>query len=167
MSTRDVVVAGVGMHPWGKWGRNFVEYGLHAARTALDDAGVDWRDVQYVVGGVVGVVELGQDRDRLAGELDRHDGRGLVRVGGDVRRRWRVVVGRPRPHRAGPGQRDGVELVGPACRVRAGGRAGREHRGTARRAPLPQQGRRVGREPALHDGRGERVGHGWRPRVEI
>ena len=51
MSQRDVVVAGVGMHPWGKWGRNFVEYGLHAARAALDDAGVDWRDVQYVVGG--------------------------------------------------------------------------------------------------------------------
>jgi acetyl-CoA acetyltransferase len=47
----DVVIAGVGMHPWGKWGRNFVEYGLHAARAALDDAGVDWRDVQYVVGG--------------------------------------------------------------------------------------------------------------------
>lgn len=45
------VIAGVGMHPWGKWGRNFVEYGLHAARAALDDAGVDWGDVQYVVGG--------------------------------------------------------------------------------------------------------------------
>lgn len=47
----DVTVAGVGMHPWGKWGRNFVEYGLQASRDALDDAGVDWRDVDYVVGG--------------------------------------------------------------------------------------------------------------------
>jgi acetyl-CoA acetyltransferase len=47
----DVVVAGVGMHPWGKWGRNFVEYGVHAARAALADAGVDWRDVGLVVGG--------------------------------------------------------------------------------------------------------------------
>jgi acetyl-CoA acetyltransferase len=46
----DVVVAGVGMHPWGKWGRNFVEYGVAAARTALADAGVAWRDVQLVSG---------------------------------------------------------------------------------------------------------------------
>ena len=30
---------GVGMHPWGKWGRNFVEYGVVAARAALADAG--------------------------------------------------------------------------------------------------------------------------------
>jgi acetyl-CoA acetyltransferase len=46
-----VAVLGVGMHPWGKWGRNFVEYGLHAARGALADAGLTWRDVQFVAGG--------------------------------------------------------------------------------------------------------------------
>jgi acetyl-CoA acetyltransferase len=46
----DVVVAGVGMHPWGKWGRNFVEYGVVAARAALADAGIVWRDVQFVSG---------------------------------------------------------------------------------------------------------------------
>jgi acetyl-CoA acetyltransferase len=46
----DVVVAGVGMHPWGKWGRNFVEYGVVAARAALADANVDYRDVQFVSG---------------------------------------------------------------------------------------------------------------------
>jgi acetyl-CoA acetyltransferase len=46
----DVVVAGVGMHPWGKWGRNFVEYGLVAIRSALADAGIGWRDVQFVSG---------------------------------------------------------------------------------------------------------------------
>jgi acetyl-CoA acetyltransferase len=45
------VVAGVGMHPWGKWGRPFVEYGVHAARAALADAAIDWRDVDLVVGG--------------------------------------------------------------------------------------------------------------------
>ncbi len=28
---KRVAVLGVGMHPWGKWGRNFVEYGLTAA----------------------------------------------------------------------------------------------------------------------------------------
>jgi len=47
----DVVVAGVGMTPWGKWGRNFVEYGVEAAQEALADAGIDWRDVQFVAGG--------------------------------------------------------------------------------------------------------------------
>jgi acetyl-CoA acetyltransferase len=48
--SEDVVVAGVGMHPWGKWGRNFVEYGVVAARQALADAGVAWRDVQFIAG---------------------------------------------------------------------------------------------------------------------
>src|SRR5262245_22562697 len=47
----DVIVAGVGMTPWGKWGRNFVEYGVEAAREALADAGLEWTDVQYVAGG--------------------------------------------------------------------------------------------------------------------
>ena len=36
-----VAVLGVGMHPWGKWGRPFHEYGVDAALAALDDAGVD------------------------------------------------------------------------------------------------------------------------------
>jgi acetyl-CoA acetyltransferase len=47
---KRVAVLGVGMHPWGKWGRNFVEYGLAAARSALSDAGVTWRDIQFVSG---------------------------------------------------------------------------------------------------------------------
>jgi acetyl-CoA acetyltransferase len=38
------------MHPWGKWGRNFVEYGVAAARDALSDAGLEWADVQFVSG---------------------------------------------------------------------------------------------------------------------
>ncbi|TYB48101.1 lipid-transfer protein [Actinomadura chibensis] len=48
--SRDVAVLGAGMHPWGKWGRSFVEYGLAAARAALADAGLAWPDVQYVAG---------------------------------------------------------------------------------------------------------------------
>ncbi|MFC9609665.1 lipid-transfer protein [Streptomyces sp. NPDC056938] len=48
--TDDVAVLGAGMHPWGKWGRGFLEYGTVAARAALADAGVDWRDVDSVVG---------------------------------------------------------------------------------------------------------------------
>jgi acetyl-CoA acetyltransferase len=50
-SSRDIAVLGVAMHPWGKWGRNFVEYGVVAAKAALADAGVEWRDIQFVAGG--------------------------------------------------------------------------------------------------------------------
>ena len=46
----QVAILGVGMHPWGKWGRNFVEYGLVAAKAALADAGLAWSDIQYVSG---------------------------------------------------------------------------------------------------------------------
>ena len=48
---KEVAILGVGMHPWGKWGRNFVEYGVHAAQAALKDAGLDWKQIQFVAGG--------------------------------------------------------------------------------------------------------------------
>jgi len=48
--SKEIAILGVGMHPWGKFGKNFVEYGVHAARAALADAGVNWRDVQFVSG---------------------------------------------------------------------------------------------------------------------
>ena len=47
---KKVAVLGAGMHEWGKWGRPFVEYGLAAARDALADAGLGWRDMQFVSG---------------------------------------------------------------------------------------------------------------------
>jgi acetyl-CoA acetyltransferase len=47
---KRVAVLGAGMHPWGKWGRPFVEYGMAAVHDALDDAGLSWRDVQFVSG---------------------------------------------------------------------------------------------------------------------
>ena len=49
--SKDVAVLGVGMHPWGKWGQSFVSYGVKAARDALKDAGVEWKDIQLVAGG--------------------------------------------------------------------------------------------------------------------
>jgi len=55
--TDEIAVLGVGMHPWGKWGKNFVEYGVKAARDALADSGVNWKDVQFVSGG--GTVRCG------------------------------------------------------------------------------------------------------------
>jgi acetyl-CoA acetyltransferase len=48
MSEHEVAILGVGMHPWGKWGRNFVEYGVHAAKAALADALLDVREVQFL-----------------------------------------------------------------------------------------------------------------------
>jgi acetyl-CoA acetyltransferase len=51
VSSNDVVILGAGMHPWGKWGRNFVEYGVVAARAALADAGLEWGDVGFLAAG--------------------------------------------------------------------------------------------------------------------
>ena len=46
--SKEIAIIGAGMHPWGKFGKNFVEYGVVAARAALADAGIHWRDVQFV-----------------------------------------------------------------------------------------------------------------------
>lgn len=50
MSNKEIAILGAGMHPWGKWGRNFVEYGVVAGRAALKDSGVNWQDVGFVSG---------------------------------------------------------------------------------------------------------------------
>ncbi|WP_380878080.1 putative lipid-transfer protein Ltp1 (putative thiolase) [Sphingomonas sp. DBB INV C78] len=47
----EIAIIGVGMHPWGKWGRNFAEYGVAAAQAAIRDAGIHWRDVRFISGG--------------------------------------------------------------------------------------------------------------------
>ncbi len=49
--SNEIAILGAGMHPWGKWGHNFAQYGVAAAREALADAGVPWQDVQFVSGG--------------------------------------------------------------------------------------------------------------------
>ena len=51
MSKNEVAILGAGMHPWGKWGKNFVEYGVVALKNAIKDAGIEWSDVDFVVGG--------------------------------------------------------------------------------------------------------------------
>ena len=48
--SNEIAILGAGMHPWGKWGHNFVEYGVAAAREALADAGVPWQDIKFVSG---------------------------------------------------------------------------------------------------------------------
>jgi acetyl-CoA acetyltransferase len=47
----EIAIIGAGMTPWGKWGRNFAEYGVAAAREALADAGIPWQDIRFVSGG--------------------------------------------------------------------------------------------------------------------
>ena len=47
---KEVAILGVGMHPWGKWGKNFVEYGIKACNDALADASVEWKDIQVIAG---------------------------------------------------------------------------------------------------------------------
>jgi acetyl-CoA acetyltransferase len=49
--SNEVAILGVGMHPWGKWGRNFVEYGVHAIKQALEDAGLEWKQIEFIAGG--------------------------------------------------------------------------------------------------------------------
>ncbi len=51
MTDDQVVILGAGMHPWGKWGKSFAEYGVVAARAALADAGLTLGDVQYLAAG--------------------------------------------------------------------------------------------------------------------
>lgn len=51
MSVGEIAILGAGMHPWGKFvGKSFVDLGVHAARTALKDAAVDWDEIQFVSG---------------------------------------------------------------------------------------------------------------------
>ncbi len=48
----DIAILGVGMHPWGKWGRNFVEYGTFAAKKALEDAQIEWNEIGFISGAI-------------------------------------------------------------------------------------------------------------------
>jgi acetyl-CoA C-acetyltransferase len=49
---REVVVLGVGIHPFGRFGqKSAIEMGAEAIRSALSDAGIGWSDVQFAFGG--------------------------------------------------------------------------------------------------------------------
>jgi acetyl-CoA C-acetyltransferase len=48
----EVAIVGIGIHPFGRTpGRSGLQQGAHAARLALADAGVEWRDMQFAFGG--------------------------------------------------------------------------------------------------------------------
>ncbi len=133
------------MHPWGKWGRDFTEYGVVAARAALAEAGLDWRQIQLVAGAdtirngypgfVAGVdvrpeaglerrprhLELRGLRQRLAGAAERprpDPGRVLRRRPGHRRRHH--PEGLLRPGRRRTQERPGLAALPPDRRDQPG-----------------------------------------------
>ena len=52
MTQHGVAIVGIGIHPFGRTeGVSGMDQGAVAARAALKDAGVDWRDIQVAYGG--------------------------------------------------------------------------------------------------------------------
>src|SRR3954462_14418518 len=50
--SNDVAIIGVGLHPFGRFpGVSGIDMGAVAIRRALNDAGVQWRDIQFAFGG--------------------------------------------------------------------------------------------------------------------
>lgn len=49
--TNDVAIIGVGLHPFGRFDKTAMQMGAEAIHAALDDAGVQWKDVQFGFGG--------------------------------------------------------------------------------------------------------------------
>ncbi|MCK0091795.1 thiolase family protein [Rhodococcus sp. HNM0563] len=47
----EVAIIGVGMHPFGRFDKTAMEMGTDAVRAALSDAGLEWKDIQFAVGG--------------------------------------------------------------------------------------------------------------------
>jgi acetyl-CoA acetyltransferase len=43
----DVVILGIGIHPFGRFDTSFQAIGSEAARLALKDAGVDWKQIEF------------------------------------------------------------------------------------------------------------------------
>ena len=48
----EVAIIGYGMHPWGKFpGKSWEDLAAEATEKALKDAGLEWKDIQFVVAG--------------------------------------------------------------------------------------------------------------------
>ena len=48
----DVAIAGIGLHPFGRHDDvSGMAMGVHAVRAALQDAGLQWGDVEFAYGG--------------------------------------------------------------------------------------------------------------------
>jgi acetyl-CoA acetyltransferase len=65
---REVAVIGVGLHPWGKFPKKSpIQLGCEAVLNALDDSGLTWRDIQYLVASVT--PEVKGNESILAGQV--------------------------------------------------------------------------------------------------
>jgi acetyl-CoA acetyltransferase len=49
--TNDVAIIGVGLHPFGRFDKTAMQMGAEAIQSALADAGVGWKDIQFGFGG--------------------------------------------------------------------------------------------------------------------
>ena len=47
----DVAIIGVGLHPFGRFDKTAMQMGAEAIQAALEDAGIEWKDIQFGVGG--------------------------------------------------------------------------------------------------------------------
>ena len=47
----DVAIIGVGLHPFGRFDKSAMQMGAEAIQAALSDAGLEWKDIQFGVGG--------------------------------------------------------------------------------------------------------------------
>lgn len=47
----EVAIIGVGLHPFGRFEKTAMQMGAEAIRSALTDAGVEWKDIQFGFGG--------------------------------------------------------------------------------------------------------------------
>jgi acetyl-CoA C-acetyltransferase len=47
----DVAIVGIGIHPFGRHDLTGRQQGAYAARLAMADAGVEWKDIEYAFGG--------------------------------------------------------------------------------------------------------------------
>ena len=56
----DVAIIGIGIHPFGRTeGVSGLQQGVHAAKEALSDAELEWKDIEFAYGGSAMVSELG------------------------------------------------------------------------------------------------------------
>ncbi len=66
----NVAVIGIGIHPFGRFDAlSGLDLGAVAVRNALADAGIEWRDVEFAVGGTLGGTIGGSDETIQADQL--------------------------------------------------------------------------------------------------
>ncbi|CAJ1494134.1 thiolase family protein [[Mycobacterium] kokjensenii] len=51
VANNDVAIIGVGLHPFGRFDKSAMQMGAEAIQMALADAGAQWQDIQFGVGG--------------------------------------------------------------------------------------------------------------------